>query len=72
MREDRWDDALALQDKLFPLHAALFSDASPGPAKYALSRVLPDFPAELRLPMTPPSEASRRAVDAALEHAGLA
>ena len=25
----------------------------------------------LRLPMSPPSEASRRAVDAALEHAGL-
>ena len=70
-REGRWDDALALQDRLFPLHAALFSDASPGPAKYALNRVRPDFPAKLRLPMTPPSEASKRAVDAALEHAGL-
>ena len=71
VREGRWDDALALQDRLFPLHAALFSDASPGPAKYALSRVR-DFPVELRLPMTAPSEASRRAVDEALEHAGLA
>jgi 4-hydroxy-tetrahydrodipicolinate synthase len=30
-REGRWDDALALQDKLYPLHAALFSDASPAP-----------------------------------------
>ncbi|MDP8912331.1 MAG: 4-hydroxy-tetrahydrodipicolinate synthase, partial [Pseudomonadota bacterium] len=48
-----------------------FSDASPGPVKYAVSRVRPDFPTELRLPMTPPSEASRRAVDAALDHAGL-
>jgi 4-hydroxy-tetrahydrodipicolinate synthase len=67
-----WATALALQDKLYPLHAALFSDASPGPAKYALSRVRPGFPAALRLPMTPPSEASRRAVDAALAHAGLA
>ena len=71
MREDRWEDALALQDRLFPLHAALFSDASPGPVKYALNRVRPDFPADLRAPMTPPSEASRHAVDAALAHAGL-
>ena len=60
-----------LQDRLYPLHAALFSDASPGPVKYAVNRVRPDFPADLRLPMTPPSEASRRAVDAALDHAGL-
>ena len=63
--------ALDIQDRLFPLHKALFSDASPGPVKYALSRVRSGFPADLRLPMTPPSEASRRAVDAALEHAGL-
>jgi len=66
-----WQAALALQDKLYPLHAAMFTDASPGPVKYALARVRPDFPADLRLPMTPPSEASRRAVDAALAHAGL-
>jgi len=71
MREGRWDEALELQDRLYPLHAALFTDASPGPVKYALSRVRPDFPTELRLPMTPPCEASRKAVDAALEHAGL-
>jgi 4-hydroxy-tetrahydrodipicolinate synthase len=63
--------AHAIQDRLFPLHKALFSDASPGPVKYAVSRVRPGFPTDLRLPMTPPSEASRRAVDAALEHAGL-
>jgi 4-hydroxy-tetrahydrodipicolinate synthase len=72
IREGRWDDALALQDRLYPLHAALFSDASPGPTKYALNRVRPDFGAELRLPMTAPSEASRAAVDDALAHAGLA
>ena len=69
--EARWSDALALQDRLYPLHAALFSDASPGPVKYALSRVRPGFPTELRLPMTPASEASRSAVDQALDHAGL-
>jgi 4-hydroxy-tetrahydrodipicolinate synthase len=70
-REGRWDEALALQDRLYPLHSALFSDASPGPVKYAVSRVRNGFPAELRAPMTEPSEASRKAVDAALEHAGL-
>ena len=67
-----WDAAVRLQDKLYLLHAALFSDASPGPVKYAVNKLRPGFPADLRLPMTPPSEASRRAVDAALEHAGLA
>ena len=72
MREDRWDEALQLQDRLYPLHTALFSDASPGPVKYALSRVKARFPAELRAPMTEPSDASKRAVDEALAHAGLA
>jgi 4-hydroxy-tetrahydrodipicolinate synthase len=71
MREGRWDEALELQDRLYPLHTALFTDASPGPVKYALSRVRPGFPTELRLPLTDPSEASRRAIDAALDHAGL-
>lgn len=70
-REGDWGKALELQDLLYLLHAALFSDASPGPVKYALNRVRPDFPAELRLPMTPPSAASKKAVDEALAHAGL-
>lgn len=63
--------ALEINDRLFPLHTALFSDASPGPVKYALSRVFGQVSGELRLPITPPSESSRRAVDAALEVAGL-
>ncbi len=63
--------ALQFQDRLFPVHMALFSDASPGPVKYALSRVRPGFPKLLRLPMTEPSEPSRAAIDAALTHAGL-
>jgi 4-hydroxy-tetrahydrodipicolinate synthase len=71
MREGRWEDALELQDRLFPLHLALFSDASPAPTKYALSRVRPGFPRDLRLPLVESSDASKRAVDAALEHAGL-
>ena len=64
--------ARALHDRLFPLHIAMFTDASPGPVKYALSRVRPDTPRGLRLPMTWPSDAAQRAVDAALAHAGLA
>jgi 4-hydroxy-tetrahydrodipicolinate synthase len=71
MADCRWNDALKLQDRLYPLHAALFTDASPAPAKYALSRVRPGFPQELRLPLVEASEASKRAIDAALEHAGL-
>ena len=71
MREGRWDEALQLQDRLYPLHIALFSDASPAPTKYALSRVRPGFPTEIRLPLVDASDASKRAVDAALEHAGL-
>jgi 4-hydroxy-tetrahydrodipicolinate synthase len=63
--------ALEINDRLFPLHTALFSDASPGPVKYALSRVFGQVSAELRLPITQPSESARRSVDAALEAAGL-
>ncbi|UYY59061.1 4-hydroxy-tetrahydrodipicolinate synthase [Sphingomonas sp. S2-65] len=63
--------ALALHDRLYPLHVALFTDASPGPVKYALGKVRPGFAQELRLPMTEAGEASRAAVDAALAHAGL-
>jgi 4-hydroxy-tetrahydrodipicolinate synthase len=71
-RDGRWDEALKLQDRLYPLHTALFTDASPGPVKYALSRVRPGFPTELRLPMVEASDSSKRAVDAALAHAGIA
>ncbi len=63
--------ALALQDQLWPLHQALFSDASPGPTKYALAmmgRMAPDT----RLPILGPSDTSRAIVDAALAHAGVA
>ncbi len=70
-REGRWSQALELQDRLYPLHAALFTDASPGPAKYALTKVRAGFPIELRLPLTEPSQASRATVDSALAHAGL-
>jgi 4-hydroxy-tetrahydrodipicolinate synthase len=63
--------ARIINDKLHPLHGALFSDASPGPIKYAMAKVFGWMTDELRLPMTPPSESARKAVDAALAHAGL-
>ena len=63
--------ARELNDRLFPLHYAMFSDASPAPAKYALSRVLDYIEPGVRLPIVEASEASRKAVDEALEHAGL-
>ncbi|MEG3180128.1 4-hydroxy-tetrahydrodipicolinate synthase [Sphingomonas sp. LT1P40] len=63
--------ALALHDRLFALHLALFTDASPGPVKYAVNKLRPAISAELRLPMAPPSDASRAAVDAAMAAAGI-
>ena len=60
-----------LNDQLYPLHYAMFDDASPGPVKYALSRVHPYMTDELRLPLVQCSAEARAAVDAALEHAGL-
>jgi 4-hydroxy-tetrahydrodipicolinate synthase len=63
--------ALAIQDRLFPLHAALFFDTSPGPTKYALQRIGVLQHIDVRLPITPPSQVARDAIDAALEHAGL-
>ena len=62
--------ALALQDRLMPLHDAMFCEANPGPVKYAASR-LGLCEAEVRLPLVPISQASQRAVDAALVRAGL-
>lgn len=63
--------ARELNDKLYPLHYAMFEDSSPGPCKYALARVHPWLSNELRLPLVPCGEKARGAVDAALEHAGL-
>jgi len=66
-----WPRARALHDRLFPLHKAMFSDASPAPLKYALSRIHDWFHPEVRLPIIPASDASRAAVDAALTAAGV-
>jgi len=63
--------ARAINDQLYPLHYAMFEDASPGPVKYALSRVHDWIGEELRLPMVPCGQAARQAVDKALVNAGL-
>jgi len=66
-----WARALVLHDRLFDLHKSMFSDTSPGPVKYALSRIHGWFSPEVRLPIIPASDASRKAVDAALSAAGV-
>ena len=48
----RWADALAGQDRLIRLHKALFADASPSPAKFALAH-LGLCSEECRLPIVP-------------------
>ena len=62
--------ALAFQDKLMPLHTALFLETNPAPAKYALS-ILGKCDETVRLPMVPVAESTRSAVRAAMVHAGL-
>jgi 4-hydroxy-tetrahydrodipicolinate synthase len=61
-----------LNERLFPLHKALFADASPSPTKYALAKLHNWLSAETRLPIAPCNEAGREAVDSALVSAGLA
>ena len=62
--------ALQLQDRLMPLHHALFVETSPGPIKYAVS-LLGHCEAEARLPMVPVGEATKKTVRDAMVHAGL-
>ena len=60
-----------MHEQLIPLHRALFADASPSPTKYALNKLQPWFASDARLPIVECSEAAKRAVDEALEIAGL-
>src|SRR5262245_45362781 len=62
--------ALKLQDKLMPLHTALFLETSPAPVKYALS-VLGKCADTVRLPMVRVTEKTKAAVREAMVHAGL-
>ena len=62
--------AIRLQDRLMPLHTALFIETSPSPVKYAASLLgLCEF--DVRLPLVPPSETTRQRVREAMVHAGL-
>lgn len=62
--------ALAVQDRLAPLHDVLFAETSPGPVKYALS-LMGLCSDELRLPLVSPSAATKARVKAVLAGLGL-
>lgn len=68
--EGRFDDARAIEQKLIHLHKALFCAPSPGPAKYALSR-MGLCSEDVRLPITPPDAAAREKIDEAMALAGI-
>jgi len=69
--EGDWKAALALHDRLMPLHDALFVETNPGPVKYAAWRLGVIGSPECRLPLAPCSDASMKALDAALAQVGL-
>ncbi|MBB4004280.1 4-hydroxy-tetrahydrodipicolinate synthase [Aurantimonas endophytica] len=62
--------ALAIQDRLMPLHKALFIEPNPTGVKYALSQ-LGKVANRLRSPLVPIDRDTEQAIDAALRHAGL-
>jgi 4-hydroxy-tetrahydrodipicolinate synthase len=65
-----YDRARELQDKLMPLHDALFCEPSPAPVKYALS-LLGFCTPEVRLPLVELTDAGRAKVKEAMQAAGL-
>jgi len=65
-----FESARVLQDRLMPLHDALFVEPSPAPVKYAGS-LLGLCTDEVRLPLIPATENARAAVRAALASAGI-
>jgi 4-hydroxy-tetrahydrodipicolinate synthase len=62
--------ALEIQDRLAPLHNALFIEPNPTGVKYALS-LIGKLDNELRLPLVPVSETTQAAIRDAMTHAGL-
>ncbi len=60
-----------MRDLLAPLARDLFCESSPSPVKYAAS-VLGICTNQVRRPLLPASASARKAVDAAMAHAGLA
>jgi 4-hydroxy-tetrahydrodipicolinate synthase len=68
--EGRLKDAMAIQNRLVPLHDALFAETSPGPVKYAAS-LLGKTSERCRLPLAPLMEPTRARVKAAMTEVGL-
>ena len=66
----RTEEAIAIQDRLVPLHDAMFVETSPGPVKYAAS-LLGHGSATCRLPLAPVGTSTREKVRAAMIEAGL-
>ena len=62
--------ALALQDRLMPLHIAIFTEPGLAGAKYGMS-LLGKCTEETRLPILPPSDPTKEKIRAAMVHAGL-
>lgn len=62
--------AMEYQDKLMPLHIAIFLEPGVAGAKYAMSK-LGLCAAEVRLPLTELTDTTKAAIDAAMAHAGL-
>ena len=67
---DDWSQALKLQDRLAPLHAAIFTEPGVNGAKYALS-LLGRVQNESRLPLVPVSPPTEALIRRAMVHAGL-
>ncbi|NGZ84214.1 4-hydroxy-tetrahydrodipicolinate synthase [Duganella aceris] len=61
--------ALALNNKMFPLHQKLFIEPNPVPVKWALAE-MGKMPAGIRLPLVPLAADCHEAVRAALREAG--
>ena len=67
---NKTQEAIALQQRLMPLHIDLFCETNPVPAKYAL-HLLGKCTPDARLPLAPLSEAGRGRVRAAMQATGL-
>jgi 4-hydroxy-tetrahydrodipicolinate synthase len=69
-REGDMAKVMELQDRLAPLHDAMFCESSPGPVKYA-AKLLGLCTSELRLPLCDIADSSKAQVEAALRSVGL-
>ena len=68
--DGRVAEAMAIQQRLLPLHDALFAETSPGPVRYAASLLGYGSP-YCRLPLAPVAEETRAKVRAAMTGVGL-